>query len=148
MGDSKLFHILKLTRNFLFSWVNREFLIFLFFLVLSGTFWLLMVLNETYDRELDVPVQLVEIPQNVVLTSDTTTNVRITVRDKGFSLLAYIYGNKIQPVKVKFKNYAKKTGSGVLPSSELQKMITRQLFNSTQVIGMTPDKFEYFSTMA
>lgn len=144
MGDSKLFHILKLTRNFLFSWVNREFLIFLFFLVLSGTFWLLMVLNETYDRELDVPVQLVEIPQNVVLTSDTTTNVRITVRDKGFSLLAYIYGNKIQPVKVKFKNYAKKTGSGVLPSSELQKMITRQLFNSTQVIGMTPDKFEYF----
>ncbi len=144
MADSKLFHILKIIRNFLFSWMNREFLIFLFFLILSGTFWLLMVLNETYEREIDIPVQLVDIPDNVVLTSDTTTNVRLLVRDKGFSLLAYLYGNKIHTVKVRFQSYAKKTGSGVIPSSELQKILMRQLFNSSQIVGMSPDKFEYF----
>ena len=52
-----------------------------------------MALNETYEKEVEVPFQLVEIPKNVVLTSDTTTYVRVTVRDKGFSLLAYLYGN-------------------------------------------------------
>ena len=144
MNDTRLFHILRFIRNVLFSWMNREFLIFLFFLFLSGTFWLLMALNETYEREIEIPVQLVDIPKNVVLTSDTTTNVRVTVRDKGFSLLAYLYGNKTHTIKMKFNACAKKTGVGVVSSSELQKMIFRQLFNSSQIVSVKPDKFEYF----
>ena len=91
MNDFRLFHIFGLVRNFLFSWMNREFLVFLFFLILSGAFWLLMSLNETYEKEIEVPVQLVEVPKNVVLISDSTVNVRVAVRDKGFSLLAYLY---------------------------------------------------------
>lgn len=31
---------------------------FLFFLVLSGIFWLMMTLNETYEKELPVAVRL------------------------------------------------------------------------------------------
>ena len=144
MNDSRLFHILKLVRNFLFSWMNREFLIFLFFLAVSGAFWLLMALNETYEREIEVPVQLVDIPKNVVLTSDTTTDIRVTVSDKGFSLLAYMYGNKIHTIKVGFKNYAKKTGDGVVTSAELQKLVYKQLFNSSHIISVKPDKYEFF----
>lgn len=144
MSETGFVHILKLVRNFLFSWMNREFLIFLFFLFLSGAFWLLMALNETYEKEIEIPVQLVEIPKNVVLTSDTTTIVRVTVRDKGFSLLAYLYGNKINPISVKFKNYAKKTGVGVIPQAELQKIMSRQLFSSSAILSMKPDKYEYF----
>lgn len=144
MSETGFVHILKIVRNFLFSWMNREFLIFLFFLFLSGAFWLLMALNETYEKEIEIPVQLVEIPKNVVLTSDTTTIVRVTVRDKGFSLLAYLYGNKINPISVKFKNYAKKTGVGVIPQAELQKIMSRQLFSSSAILSMKPDKYEYF----
>lgn len=144
MSETGFVHILKRVRNFLFSWMNREFLIFLFFLFLSGAFWLLMALNETYEKEIEIPVQLVEIPKNVVLTSDTTTIVRVTVRDKGFSLLAYLYGNKINPISVKFKNYAKKTGVGVIPQAELQKIMSRQLFSSSAILSMKPDKYEYF----
>ena len=144
MNDSRFFRLLRSIRNFLFWGLNREFLIFLFFLVLSGTFWLLMTLNETYEKEIEVPVQLVDIPKNVVLTSDTTSYVRITVRDKGFSLLAYLYGNKIHTVKANFKSYAKKTGEGIITSAELQKLIYQQLFNSSRIIGMKPDKCEFF----
>ena len=144
MNDSGLFHIFKVVRSFLFSWLNREFLIFLFFFFISGAFWLLMTLNETYEKDIDIPVQLVDIPKNVVLTSDTTTNVRVTVRDKGFSLLAYLYGNRVHTVKVKFKNYAKKTGSGFIATAELQKMIYQHLFSSSQIVGMKPDKYEFF----
>ena len=144
MNDSKLFHIFRVARNFLFSWMNREFLIFLFFLLLSGTFWLLMTLNEPYEQEIEVPVQLVDIPKNVVLTSDTTTNVRVTVNDKGFSLLAYLYGNKIHTIKVKFGSYAKKTGTGTVSSKQLQKLIYKQLFSSSRIVSLKPDKFEFY----
>ena len=37
-------------RDFLFSKTNREFLIFLLFLLLSGIFWLMMTFNETYEK--------------------------------------------------------------------------------------------------
>lgn len=144
MNDSGVLHILKLIRNFLFGWMNREFLIFLFFLILSGAFWLLMALNETYEKEIEIPVQLVEIPKNVVLTSDTTTNVRVMVRDKGFSIIAYLYGNKIRPIRVGFKSYAKKTGTGIITSTELQKLIARQLFNSSNIVSLKPDKYDFF----
>lgn len=144
MNKSRLFQIFKVVRNFLFSWMNREFLIFLFFLLLSGTFWLLMTLNETYEREVEVPVKLVEIPKNVVLTSDTTTNVRVTIHDKGFSLLAYLYGNKIHAINIDFNSYAKKTGIGTISSAELQKIIYKQLFSSSRIVSLKPDKFEFY----
>ncbi|CCX66803.1 putative uncharacterized protein [Prevotella sp. CAG:1058] len=144
MNESNLFQIFKAVRNFLFGWMNREFLIFLFFLLLSGTFWLLMALNETYEREVEVPVQLVEIPKNIVLTSDTTTNVRVMVHDKGFSLLAYLYGNKIHAINVKFSSFAQKTGVGTISSAELQKMIYKQLFSSSRIVSIKPDKFEFY----
>jgi hypothetical protein len=62
--------IWQLVRNFLFSKANKELLIFLFFLGLSGIFWLNMALNETYEKEFAIPVSVVGIPKNAVLTSD------------------------------------------------------------------------------
>ena len=76
----------RVVRDFLFSKANREFLLFLFFLALSGVFWLFMTLNETYEREFSIPVTIVNVPKNVVLTSEETDTVRMTIRDKGTTL--------------------------------------------------------------
>ena len=38
----------RFVRNFLLGKTNREFLVFVFFLVISSIFWLLTTLNETY----------------------------------------------------------------------------------------------------
>ena len=42
---------MRLIRSFLFSRANKEFLLFLFFLAISASFWLLMTLNENYEQE-------------------------------------------------------------------------------------------------
>lgn len=146
MSDPKTFHndIMKNIKSFLLVLLNREFLIFLFFLVLSGTFWLLMTLNETYEREITIPVRLVDIPDNIMLSSDTTKYVDVTVKDKGYYLLAYTYANKIQTLNVKFSSYAKKDGYGVIAASELKNLIYSQLFSSSRIVSVKPDKYEYF----
>ena len=79
----QLFEIGRFIKNFLFSIVNREFLIFLFFLIVSGTFWLLMALNETVEREFEVPVSLVGVPKDVVITTDIQDTRKGTPRGKG-----------------------------------------------------------------
>ena len=49
---------------------NRQFLTFLFFLLLSSVFWFLQSGYETVEREFSIPVRLVGVPDNVVLTTD------------------------------------------------------------------------------
>ena len=77
-------------RNFLFSNVNKQFLVFTFFLFLSGIFWLIITLNETYEKEIKIPARVVSLPKNVVLTSLPTDTVRATIRDKGWMMMAYL----------------------------------------------------------
>ena len=92
-------------RDFLFSKANREFLIFLFFLALSGVFWLLMTLNETYEKEVTVPVHITDVPTDIMLTSDEVDTVKVTIRDRGIMLLSYIYGEVLQHIDFSFKTF-------------------------------------------
>ena len=122
-------------RNFLFSKRNREFLIFLFFLSLSGIFWLLMTLNETYEKELAVPIHITNIPADVMLTSDTTDTVRITVRDRGILLLTYMYGDHLNGIEASFKNYDLGNGNGSISGNEINKLIQQHLSSSAKIIN-------------
>ena len=142
-GRASVHNIWVSIRSFLLVFLNREFLIFLFFLLLSGTFWLLLTLNESYENDVKVTFKLVNIPKNIVLTSDTTTDIEVTVRDKGYSLFTYKYANKIQPVKIDFKTYARQNGVGTVSSAELKRLIYTQLYSSSRIINVKPDKFEF-----
>lgn len=141
----RLNKILRFVRNFLFAMLNKEFLIFLFFLAVSGVFWLLMTLNETYEKELPVVVRLTGVPRNVVVTSDLADTVHVTVRDKGFTLLSYTTSNSLRPLSISFAGYAnKQTGHGVVPASDLQRLVRQQLFASTVVTAVKADKLDFY----
>ncbi len=140
----KLQGIFPIVRNFLFSTVNKEFLIFLFFLALSGVFWLMMTLNETYEKEMRIPVHIVNVPQNVVLTSDSVDTVKVSLSDKGFVLLGYMYGDGLRPLKVNFKNYMRSTGTGSVTAAELQRMMYQQLSASTKITSPKPGRLGFF----
>ena len=143
--ENRLAQIYRVVRNFLFSSVNKEFLIFLFFLVLSSIFWLMMTLNETYEQEVCVPVRLTNVPKNVVLTTDIEDTVRVTVRDKGYALAAYIYGDRIAPVNVNFATYANRQGgSGLVPAADLLKMVSQRFMGASKVMQVKPDRLDFY----
>lgn len=139
-----LARIYQSIRNFLFSSVNKEFLVFLFFLALSSIFWLMMTLNETYEKDIPVPIRLTGVPRNAVMTGALPDTIRVTVRDKGYTLAAYLYGDRIHPLSMSFSAYAnKKTGRGHIPTADIQKLLRGQLFGSSKIIGVKPDKLDF-----
>ena len=143
--ENRLTQIYRFVRNFLFSSVNKEFLIFLFFLVLSTFFWTMMALNETYEQEVCVPVRLVNVPKNAVLTTEMEDTVRVTVRDKGYALAAYIYGDRVLPINVNFSAYAnRQTGYGVVSSQELLKMVNQRFTGASKVVQVKPDRIDFY----
>ena len=141
MGVKKLWQIVS---DFVFSNTNRDFLVFLFFLGLSGIFWLSLTLNETYEREFSIPVSVVDIPKNAVLTSDEVDTIKMTIRDKGIVLVAYQYGDYLNRLRIPFKNYTRNNGSGSVPASELQKLVYQNLVSSSKITACKPDKLEFF----
>ena len=129
---------------FLFSRANKEFVVFLFFLALSGVFWLITTLHQVYEYEFDVPVSVVGIPKNAVLTSDETDTVRMTIRDKGIPLLTYMYGDVLRKINVSFKTYSKSNGTGSISASDLQKLVYQQLASGSRITSIKPDKLEFY----
>lgn len=136
-------NILKAVRNFLFSGLNKEFLIFLFFLALSGAFWLLMTLNETMEREFKIPMRLTGVPRNAVVTGELPDTVRVTVRDKGFTLVTYDF----RPLVFRFSNYADEDeGKGVIPLTDVQKQVLSQMYGSSKLLQVKPGAFDFYFT--
>lgn len=123
--------------------MSKQILIFLFFLVLSGVFWLFLTLNESYEQEIKVIYKIKGIPKNVVLTSHEIDTIRVTIRDKGWVILRYLY-NDYRSVNINYKNYDRGNGSGIASSSEIKRLIAKQLETSTIVNSIKPDRLEFF----
>ena len=138
--------IFSLVRNFLSTIVNKEFLIFLFFLSVSGLFWLVITVTETYEREFSVPLRLVNVPKDIVVTSEVDDTVKVTIRDKGYILLAYKYTLTDDPISIDYKLHAPKDEKSTVSTSELQKLIYQQLYKSSRIISLKPDRLVYYFT--
>ncbi|MDE7456257.1 MAG: YbbR-like domain-containing protein [Prevotella sp.] len=130
-------------RNFLFSNMNKQFLIFAFFLLLSGVFWLIITLNETYEKEIQIPMRVANIPKRVVLISAPVDTVRVTVRDNGWVILNYLYGKKIGVVNANFRTFDKGHGRGSISGSDIRRLIEQQLELSTKIISIKPERLDF-----
>ena len=131
-------------KGFMFSNMNKQVFIFLFFLLLSAVFWLILTLNETYEKELKVPVHIVNVPKNVVLTSSADDTLRITVRDKGWVILAYMYGEQRPKININFKAYARGNGGGIISASDLKRISDQLKESTTRIVSIKPEKLEFF----
>lgn len=135
-----------MVRDFLFGLLNKEFLIFLFFLALSVGFWLMMTLNLTYEREFKVPLHLTGVPRNAIITGDLPDSVKIVVRDKGFTLETYAW-RAFWPLTFRYSAYANEDkGEGVIPSADVVKQVQAQLYGSTKLLSAKPAQLDFFFT--
>ncbi len=137
-------HIYNIIKSFLSDFSGKEFLIFLFFLALSGVFWLMMTLNETYEVEFKVPLVVSGVPKNVVMTTDPSDTVRVSLKDKGYVIMVYTTYQKLRPLVVKFSTYAdKQSGQGEIPTTDLVRLVRQQIFNSTAITALKADQLTF-----
>ena len=143
---------LKISRevkDFLLSDKSREFFIFLFFFFVAGGFWLLQTLNNDYEADFSIPVRLKGVPNNVVITSEPASELRIKVKDKGTVLLNYMLGKSFYPVILDYADYKGVDNQVRIYPSQFEKKVLNQLNASTRLLSMKPDTLEYiYSTGA
>ena len=124
-----LLPFLQNAKHYLSFLGNRQFFAFLFFLLLSASFWLFQTVNEVYEEEFAIPVRLVGVPENVVLTTEPPAHVRITLRDRGV---------------VHFDSVATTSGHVSLATAELLKPVVAALESSTQALSVRPETMDFY----
>ncbi len=133
-----------IARKLTLAIVNKEFLVFCFFLLLSGGFWLSMTLDETYEREFSVPVRMARVPDNVIFSTEVEDTLTFTLSDKGFAMLGYMHGKRLRPLVIDFPLYANRTkGRGTVPVAEVQNLISKMLLSSTRIVSASPDRMDF-----
>lgn len=142
--NTAFLRIFNKVKNFLLKPKSREFFVFLFFFAIASGFWLLQTLNEEYDRDFRIPVKLIHVPDNVVLTNDKVECLDVKVRDKGTVLLNYIVGRNFSPVEIDFTALSKRNKNEVrLSTAILEKQIVSKFSVSTKLLAIEPDSLEF-----
>ncbi len=136
-------NVTRRMKNFLLKFKSKEFFIFLLFFLISAGFWFLQALNNDFEMEFSVPVRLKGIPNQVVMTTEPSGEVRIRVKDKGLVLLNYMLGKGFYPITFNFSDYARRDNRVRIHFSQLEKKILEELKVSTHLLSIKPDTLEY-----
>lgn len=148
MAQSRDVHFISRTyvriKKLLSRVMNKQFLIFLFFVALSTVFWLFKSLGATYEMEFEVPLKLVNVPEKAVITTELPKTMRVVVKDRGAVLLQYRYVSLLSPVTVDFTQDESDDGHVVTLTREYIKQVTRQFPPSAHIVSYKPDTLEYY----
>ena len=89
-------------------------------------------------------MSIANIPKNAVLTSADTDTIKVTIRDKGFALFSYQFGDVLKKIRPSFRTYSRNNGMGVVPASDLKKLIAQQLSSTSVITAVKPEKLEFY----
>lgn len=122
---------------------NREIILYLLFVVLAAAFWMFQAFNEEYEQTIVMPLEITNVPGNVVITSEIPTHVAVKVSDRGINLLPFVYGNSHLPtLSIDFREYQNTSGHIRLLTSELaMPLLERYSFN---VLDFHPDTLDFY----
>ena len=132
-------------RDALISHQSKELGVFLFFFVVSAGFWLLQTLDESFETEVVVSLELTDVPDDVVITTPLPSHVAVTVRDKGAQLVRY-WNHDFQPISISFSQYDTGMANGRVrvAQSDVLKAVQERLLSTSKVQGLHPDTLEFY----
>lgn len=127
---------------FFYRYQGKNVLIFLFFVLLSFSFWILLSLQEEYEIQVSIPIRYKNMPHDITFVQEPPHEITARVRDKGTVLLNYSLGNKISTLDIDLKDISSKNGKLVYPGKEIESIIMKRLISTTNLLSFNPAQIE------
>ena len=124
--------------------LSKDFFVFLNFLLMSAVFWVLTTLNETYETDIEVRLELTDIPGNTVITEPLPDTIKVMVKDKGYYLVKYLYFDKMRVIRLPFHMYTNKQSRGIVPPSDLQKVLRTRFGETCTILAIKADHLDFY----
>jgi len=134
------------------SAINRDVVVFIFFLFLSFGLWYINSLGKETEADIKYPVKYINIPKERVIAEETPARLSFSLKGPGYSVLKLKISGKKPPVlidlsKVFYKRVPdSKTSDYFIVTSSLVKSLTVQIRSGCEIIAIKPDTL--FFTMS
>lgn len=118
---------------------TRGIVTFLVFLAISALFWLFMSLNDEYQRNYLVAVEIVGVPDDVTLLNEPPKTINVTVRDHGRALLPYELG-ETPTLRLRYSDFVQIDDNRLLVNRKVLSDKVNDIFStSTTITTLQPD---------
>lgn len=117
---------------------RKDMLLYLLFVLVAAIFWLMLTLNNEVQDTYDVRMKVVNMPDSATLIQDFPEFIKVSIKDKGSSLIKYSLGTK-PSVELDFEHYKKENGIVRVSSTDLRNMLNKTFGNAGDIISITPD---------
>jgi YbbR domain-containing protein len=125
--------------------INREAVVFSFFLILAFIFWYLNSLEKTVEYDMKYPVRYINLPEQRVMADDQPAAIDLYLKGPGYSILKLKLAGNRSPVilDVSTINYRRVPGSRTLSyyliTTGLIPKLRNQLRTECEISSIKPD---------
>jgi hypothetical protein len=125
--------------------INRDLVVFAFFLFLSFVFWYLNSLGKDIEAGIKYPVEFTNLPKEKMISDDPRTRLTLYLKGTGSSILKLRISDKKTPVQIDISkvNYRRVSGSRnpdyFIVTSSLAKSLAVQLRAGCEITSIKPD---------
>ena len=125
---------------------TRDIFIFLFFVLICTIFWFVRELEDSFSTEIVMPVQLTDVPDGIIITTDVPHEIRLNIHDKGIELVPLLLRGATDTLRLSFSDYDNHelTGHAQLLLPHLQNSLRRLLPVGATVTSMSPDTLSFY----
>ena len=127
------------------SVINRDVVVFAFFLFLSFVFWYLNSLGKEIEAGIRYPVKYINLPKERIIFEEPQVKLNLWLKGPGYSILKLKLSGNRTPVTIDISkvNYMRVPGSKALNyyivTSGLTKSLTVQLRSGCEITSIKPD---------
>lgn len=127
------------------SRINRNLVVFTFFLFLSFIFWYLNSLGKELEADINYPVRYINLPRGSILSEELPPKLNLNLKGPGYSIFKLKHSGNRTPVVIDISkvNYKKIRGTinpdYYLVTSGLVKNLSTQLRTECKIISVKPD---------
>ncbi|MDP4270422.1 MAG: YbbR-like domain-containing protein [Bacteroidota bacterium] len=135
----KIYRFLVKVRSFLRFKRKKELLTFLFFVILSTFFWFLQLMKENLETDFRVPLRIINIPRNIILTSDIPNSLQVRAKDKGATLFSYSFSRPVPTCEIDFRELQIKKGVATISSDYLLNKLRKKFVVGIDLRSVFPE---------
>lgn len=133
---------MSIIKNYFVSKGNKKIAEYILFVVVSLLFWFILTQSETVQDNFEVPIEVENIPDDILSMGGTDNNVLVTVKGSGFSLIKYRIG-EMSPIVLDYNKYSRNKCIA-LGKSEIDVLFRDYFGKGKKVISHTPDSVYFF----
>lgn len=137
----------RMGRRFRLIRANREIVLFAMFLLVAIAFWFSQTFKDHTTVNVEYTLRVVNVPKNVLFTSEVPRTVSVSLSGKGFVILQYMLTKKDKILSVDYSDLSKIGGVLSIDNYIWKKVMAKELPASVNYSSVNPSSVEIYYSM-